>query len=133
MAFNQRTQPHLPPDELTQAVMEFNAGDYLNCCRTLQFVSLYEPRQERNLFQGIIQVATGLQHWLEGDFRGSVRLVKTGTQLVQRVAPACLDVNVTKLVEETNRLVAELENLGMERMETLDRNLLPKISWIDEI
>lgn len=132
LAFHQRIHPQLPPDELMQAVTEFNAGDYLNCCRTLQFISLYEPRQERNLYQGIIQIATGLQHWQEGDYRGSLRLLKTGKQLVQRVGPACLEVDVAKLIEQTNRVIDELEKLGMERMEALDETLLPRISWADQ-
>lgn len=132
MAFHQRTYPQLPPDELTQAVDEFNAGEYLKCSRTLQFISLYEPRQERNLFQGIIQIATGLQNWREGDYRGSLRLLKTGNQLMQRVGPACLEVDVAKLTEQTNRVIEELERLGMERMETLDETMLPRIRWADD-
>jgi uncharacterized protein len=132
LAFHQRIHPQLPPDELTQAVNEFNAGNYLDCCRTLQFISLYEPRQERNLYQGIIQIATGLQHWKEGDYRGSLRLLKTGKQLVQRVGPACLEVDVANFIDQTNRVIDELEKLGMERMEALDETLLPSIRWADQ-
>ncbi len=127
LAFHQRTRMELPPDELTEAIEQFNRGEYLPCSRTLQFLSLHEPRQERNLYQGIIQIATGLYHWQEGDFRGSVRSLKTGTQLVQRVAPVCLEVDVERLVRQTDQVIEQLEKLGLEHMESLDQALIPKI------
>lgn len=127
LAHHQRTRPQLPPDELTDAIDQFNRHEYMQCCRTLQFLSLHEPRRERNLYQGIIQIATGLYHWQEGNYRGSLRQLKTGVQLMQRVSPVCLNVDVAALIQQTNQVVEQLEELGLESMGALDRALLPKI------
>jgi len=127
LAFKERSSRHIPSDELIRGIEQFNGGNYMECRATLEFVSLHEPRREKNLYKGISQVAVGLNHWREGDYRGAIRLFRTGIRFLQHVAPVCEQVDVSALIRETENIRTELEELGMEGMKALDSKLIPHI------
>ncbi|SNB47861.1 DUF309 domain-containing protein [Geobacter sp. DSM 9736] len=127
LAHRERSCRQSPPDELIRGIEQFNRGAYLECRTTLEFVSIHEPRLERNLYQGIAQIAIALHHWQSGDYRGTMRQLKTALQLLRQVAPVCQLVDVEGLIHQTEQLQVKLEGLGMERMNQLEQELLPRI------
>lgn len=128
--YRERKRGHLPPEELVRGVEQFNTGKFPQCCSTLEFISLHEPRLERNLYQGIIQLAIALSNWQEGDYRGALRQLRTGKELLQHVTPVCQNVDVADLIRQTEELREELEALGMERMHEVSRSKIPQIRII---
>lgn len=132
MTYRERNRRHSPPEELAVGVEQFNAGNYLQCCNTLEFISLHEPRIERNLYQGIIQLAMALSNRQEGDFRGALRLLRTGIQLLRHVTPVCQQVDVAGFIAQAGQLRERLEELGMEKMHQIPAESVPRIRMMNE-
>ncbi len=118
-----------PPAELLRGVEEFNAGAWLDCHETLEDIWISEPGVMRDLYQGILQVAVALHHLREGNYKGAVILLGSGARLLGHVTPTCLGVDVTGLIQDTDRILEALEALGPERMPELDPELIPRVRY----
>ncbi len=118
------------PQLLRRGIDEFNAGEWFECHETLEELWVGASAASRDLYQGILQVAAALHHWREGNFAGAVHLLRTGVRLLERVAPDCQGVDVAGLIRDTESFREALENLGHERMEGLDRRLIPRIRML---
>ncbi len=118
-----------PPVELIRGIEEFNAGAWFDCHETLEEIWIGEPGVVRDLYQGILQVAVALHHWREGNYNGAVLLFRTGVKLLGHVAPVCQGVDVTGLIQDTDRIRKALEGLGSERTAELDPELIPRVHY----
>jgi predicted metal-dependent hydrolase len=117
----------LPSEELILAADQFNRGDWYICHETLEELWVGESGPVRNLYQGLLQVAVALHHWREENYPGAMFLLGQAVQLLRRVEPVCLGVDVAEMIAECERLRHEMELLGPDRMNELDRALLPSI------
>jgi hypothetical protein len=84
----------------------------------------------RDFYQGLIQIAIALHHWRNGNFGGSMSLLKGGAGYLGRVAGPCQWVDVAGLIADAGRMREALEDLGQERMEALDQGLIPRIRTV---
>ncbi len=119
-----------PFGELLQAIGEFNRGDWFECHETLEELWVGEEGETRDFYQGVLQVAVALNHWREGNFRGAVRVLETGTAYLSRVGPICHRIDVAGLVAAAERLRDALGALGPDRMAELDSNLIPRLRLV---
>jgi hypothetical protein len=117
------------PPLLIQGVQEFNGGQYFVCHETLEALWMQEPAPVRELYQGILQVGVGLYKWQRNQYRGAVKLLRTGVEHLQPFVPACQGVDVVRLIADANRVREALVALGPEAMQQLDRRLIPKVRW----
>lgn len=115
------------PAELLQGIAQFNGEEWFGCHETLEDLWIGEPGLIRDMYKGILQIAVGLHHWREGNYGGSVSLLRKGVGLLGHVEKDCHGVELAALMEDTNRLRERLESLGPERMEELERELIPRI------
>lgn len=115
------------PPLLRQGIDEFNAGEWFACHETLEELWVGAPGTDRDLYQGVLQVAVALHHWREGNFAGAVHLLRTGVRLLGHVSPCCQGIDVAELMRDAGILREALEKLGSDRMEALDRRLIPRI------
>ncbi len=115
------------PPLLRRGIEEFNAGEWFECHETLEELWVGSSGTDRDLFQGILQVAVALHHWREGNFAGAVHLLQNGVVLLGRVDPVCRGVDVAALVRSAGAFRETLEELGPDRMEALDRRMIPCI------
>ena len=113
--------------ELRKGVCEFNAGAWFECHETLEQLWYGERDEAGELYQGILQVAVGLYHWRNGNYRGAIRLLRTGAQLLGHLAPVCQDVDITALISDTECFRERLESLGEEQMAFMENELIPRI------
>lgn len=116
-----------PPEQLLAAIDEFNRGQWFECHETLEDLWVGESGLVRDLYQGLLQVAVALHHWQEGNFPGAILLLQKSVKLLGHVATVCQHVDVAGLIRETDLFRQSLENLGPERMEKLDRRLIPVV------
>jgi uncharacterized protein len=116
-----------PPAELFQGIAQFNDEEWFDCHETLEELWIGEPGLIREMYQGILQIAVGLHHWREGNYGGAVSLMRKGVVLLGHVVEDCQGVDLAVLMKETDRLRERLEELGPERMEELERELIPRI------
>ncbi len=118
------------PPLLRQGIEEFNAGEWFECHETLEELWAGSSGTDRDLYQGILQIAVALHHWRGGNFAGSGHLLRKGGGILGRVAQVCREVDVAALVCDADTFRQALEKLGTDRMKELDRQLIPRIRRI---
>ena len=121
-----------PPGQLLQGIREFNRGDWFECHETVEDLWIGEVGEVRDFYQGLIQIAVALHHWRNGNFGGAVSLLKGGAGYLRAVADRCQWVDVAGLIADSDRMRVALEELGSERMESLDPALLPLIRTVQD-
>jgi uncharacterized protein len=115
------------PEELLQAVDEFNRGDWFECHETLEELWVGAKGELRDFYQGVLQLAVALYHWRNGNFKGALILLKGSGDCLGRVASKCQGVDVARLRASASQLHEALSTLGAERMAELPAGLIPKI------
>lgn len=116
-----------PSGALLRAFGEFNRGDWFECHETLEDLWTGSEDECRWFYQGMLQIAIALLHWRNGNYRGSVVLLASGVEYLQRVNPVCQRIEVAILIDEAICFREELTRLGPERMAELPESLLPKL------
>ena len=107
-----RTQP-LEPDEAERlfraAVAHFNGARYWHAHEAWETLWRGAPEEERDLYQGLIQVAAGLLHLQRRNMRGARNKLSEGLEKLRRYQPAYHGVFVSELIGEARRLLDDLE------------------------
>ena len=101
-----------PPLELLHGIEEFNRQEFFEQHETLEGIWIREPDAVRYLYQGILQVGVGFYHWRRGNWRGAVAKLGQGLTKLQPYRPACMTIDVERLVRETTALREKLERRG---------------------
>lgn len=82
------------------------------------------PADERDLWQGLAQVAVGLTHALRGNARGAVALLSRGADRLSRYpARGPHDIDVAGLRRSCAELTARIEASGTGRLRPADLNI----------
>jgi uncharacterized protein len=113
-----------PPARLRQGIEEFNRGEFFRQHETLELEWIGESDPVRYLYQGILQIGVGFEHLARGNAHGARTLWRRGMGYLEPFAGGCMDVDVDRLVADTERCVAELERAGVA---AFDRSLIPRI------
>lgn len=116
-----------PPADLLKGIEEFNRGLFFEQHETLEGLWRAERDEIRYLYQGILVVGVGCYHLLRGNFHGATAKLRLGVELLQPYRPSCQTVDVAGLIADAERLLAEVESLGRERVGDFDRTLIPKV------
>lgn len=119
-----------PSAQLLQGIREFNRHEWFECHETIEDLWVGSEGEERDLYQGIIQVAVALHHWRNGNFGGAVSLLSGGAGYLRRVSGRCQWVDVATLVADADRMRAALEECGTERMASVDPALIPVLRTV---
>ncbi|MEW6638845.1 MAG: DUF309 domain-containing protein [Actinomycetota bacterium] len=122
--------PEKLPDPALKGIEEFNRGAFFECHEYLEEAWMQEPRRIRSLYQGILQVGVGFYHLENGNWRGATGVLRRGIERLREFEPVTSGVNVTRLVEESERCLRELERLGRERMREFDPAMIPKVYFV---
>ncbi len=116
-----------PPAALLVGIEQFNQGLFFEQHETLEDAWIEESGRIRYLYQGILQVGVGFLHLRRGNYRGAIGLLQRGIGYLAPFAPACLGVDVARLVVESARALSQLEQLGPRQMRAFDRSLIPQV------
>lgn len=119
-----------PPAALLHGIEEFNRQEFFEQHETLEGIWIHEPDPVRYLYQGILQIGVGLYHWQRGNWRGAMAKLGQGMAKLQPYRPACMTVDVERLVSETAALRAELERRGPDDVPAFPPAGLPKVHRI---
>jgi uncharacterized protein len=93
-----------------KGIDEFNQQLFFECHETLEEIWLEDHGENRNFYQGIIQIAAGYFKWQQGVPAGAVKLWRTGLEKIVPYSPIHLGVNIEALTEAVKRNLAELES-----------------------
>jgi uncharacterized protein len=119
-----------PPPRVRRAVEQFNRGEFFEQHETLELEWLEERDPVRYLYQGILQIGIGFEHLRRGNAHGARALWLRGISYLEPFAGGCMNVDVDRLVADTQRCLAELTRVGDEGLERFDRALVPRVEWL---
>lgn len=121
-----------PPPALLHGIAEFNRGEFFEQHETLEAVWIEEEDPVRYLYQGILQVGVGFHHLSLGNLYGARRLWLRGTTLLKSFTPACMGIDVERLIVETARCVEELDRIAAAPDAEFDGDLIPRVHLTSE-
>lgn len=113
------------------AIAQFNAREFYACHDTLEalWIEAMEPR--RKFYQGILQIAVGYYHLLNGNWRGAVMLLGEGLSRLEGYGPDYLQVDVTRLVNASRDNQVILQGLGADHLTDFDCDRIPQVQWVE--
>lgn len=105
--------PALSPIEVERlfrtAVALFNGARYWHAHEAWETLWRSAPEEERDFYQGLIQVAAGLLHLQRRNMRGARNKLAEGVEKLRNYEPAHQGVFVNELIGEARRLLDDLE------------------------
>ncbi|MGA9379215.1 MAG: DUF309 domain-containing protein [Phormidium sp.] len=104
------------PGDFWQGVGQFNSGDYYTCHDTLEALWMDATEPQKSFYQGILQIAVGLYHLSNLNWRGAVILLGEGTNRLGYYQPDYAEINVEKLIAESRELLITLQRAGAENV-----------------
>lgn len=116
-----------PSPRLLHGVEQFNAGEYWECHETLEGLWIAEPREVRDMYQGILQVGVAFHHLKQNNFAGAIKMFRRGLPRLRGLPEVCQGVRVRELAQATRRVHDAALDLGPERIAELPHPL-PKIA-----
>ena len=76
----------VPTAELLGAIDQFNRGEWFECHETLEELWVGEKGELKDFYQGVLQLAVALHHWRNGNLKGALILLKSGSDCLSRGA-----------------------------------------------
>ncbi len=101
-------EPQRDP-RLVKGIEEFNQGLYFECHETLEEIWLEDHGEDREFYQGIIQIAAGYFKWEQGVPMGAIKLMRSGLEKISAYPPTHLGVNVDSFVHRVTANLREIE------------------------
>jgi len=106
-----RTPPLDPRDAhrlFAEGVALFNGVRYWHAHEAWETLWRAAPEEDRDFYQGLIQVAAGLLHLQRRNLRGARNKLTEGLARLRRYEPAHHGVFVNELIGQAQRLLGEL-------------------------
>ncbi len=94
---------------LAIAIEQFNSGDYYACHDTLEEIWHEAWHEERGFYQGILQVAVGLYHLKNRNWRGAMILLGEGISRLPDYEPSYQGMMVTPLRNAAIEILAQVQ------------------------
>jgi hypothetical protein len=93
-----------------RGVALFNGVRYWHAHEAWETLWRAAPDQERDFYQGLIQVAAGFLHLQRRNLRGSRNKLTEGLERLRRYEPAHRGIFVNELIGQASRVLAELND-----------------------
>lgn len=119
-----------PPPLLLEGVALFNRGEFFECHEVLETLWRAESDPVRFLYQGILQIGVAFHHMRRGNWIGAVRQLERGLAKLERYPPICQGVDVDSLVQQAQRCLRVLRQLGPGRVADFDWALVPRVRLV---
>lgn len=114
--------PALPPADALAAAQELlDAGRPFHAHEVLEAVwkAAPTPTAERDLWQGLAQIAVGLTHALRGNANGAVALLRRGADRLEAYrSPGPHDVDVDDIRQTSRALADRIDRAGLAGIDT---------------
>ena len=104
------------PQEFWQGIAEFNQQEFYKCHDTLEALWMEAAAPEKTFYQGILQIAVGLYHLGNENWRGAVMLLGEGVSKLNYYQPSYFGINVDKLLIESSELLKNLQQAGPDKI-----------------
>jgi predicted metal-dependent hydrolase len=95
---------------LLKGIEEFNSGLYYECHETLEAIWAVEHGEQRQFYQGVIQIAAGYFKWEQEALIGAIKLMKSGLEKLAAYPPTYLGVDVESFARGVEKNLREIES-----------------------
>jgi hypothetical protein len=95
--------------ELHLGIVQFNEQRFFECHETLEKVWFKQQDPEKELLQGLIQLAVAYHHMLKGNQKGALRLLNRGLPRVRKYEPQALGLGLSDLCRTVESNVEQLQ------------------------
>jgi len=120
----------IPPPLLLAGVAQFNRGKFFKQHETLEDLWRDEPRDTRRLYQSILQIGVAMYHISRRNHHGAVYMLTHGPNYLQPFAPTCQTIDVNNLLDQADRILSEVKQLGPNNLKQFNWALAPKVRLI---
>ncbi|MBW4440946.1 MAG: DUF309 domain-containing protein [Plectolyngbya sp. WJT66-NPBG17] len=103
-------------EEFWQGIDQFNRGEFYACHDTLEAIWIEAPVFEKKFYQGILQIAVGLYHLGNHNWRGAVILMGEGLNRLTEYQPEYGGINVEQLIEDAAECLGQVQTAGVDRV-----------------
>ncbi|MDZ8107760.1 MAG: DUF309 domain-containing protein [Nostoc sp. DedQUE12a] len=112
------------PQEFWQGIEQFNSGEFYACHDTLEALWIEAGEPEKSFYQGILQIAVGLYHLENRNWRGAVILLGEGSNRLRRYPSSYGGIDVDELLSQSVALLKTLQQIGADKINAgdLDEN-----------
>ena len=97
-----------PPPLVRQGIDLFNRGEFFECHEVLEDAWNQDSGPVRILYQGILQVGVACYHAQRNNPRGAQKLLHRAIPKLQRFAPACMNIDLARLLADTGQMQRHL-------------------------
>jgi predicted metal-dependent hydrolase len=104
---------------LARGISLFNHGDYYACHDVLEAIWMEAPIAEKPFYQGILQIAVGLYHLGNHNWRGAMTLLGEGVNRLRPFEPVYKGVDIIRLVDCGWAWLTALNTTGPEQVSGL--------------
>lgn len=95
--------------ELDLAVIEFNDQKFYDAHEILELLWQEAPQEERNFYQGLLQIAAGFYHLQQNNENGAKILIGEGIYRLKKYPDRYLDLDLAALVIASKNLLSALQ------------------------
>lgn len=104
------------PQEFWLAVEQFNQHQFYACHDTLEALWIEAMEPDKTFYQGILQIAVGLYHLGNQNWRGAVILMGEGMNRLRNYQPDYEEIDVESLLRQTSQVLKTLQEAGPEQV-----------------
>ena len=104
------------PLEFWQGVEQFNQGQFYACHDTLEALWIEATEPQKTFYQGILQIAVGIYHLSNSNWRGAVILLGEGINRLQPYPSTYSGIDVDQLLSQSAVLLTTLQQTGPEKV-----------------
>lgn len=99
-----------------QGIEQFNQEAFYTCHDTLEALWMEATEQDKNFYQGILQIAVACYHLGNHNWRGAVILLGEGMRRLSAYQPDYETIDVTQLVSDSHQLLHQLQQINPEQV-----------------
>lgn len=103
-------------DEFWKGIEQFNKQEFYACHDTLEALWMEAGEPDKTFYQGILQIAVGLYHLGNQNWRGAVILLGEGINRLSYYQPEYAEINVEHLLQQSVHLLTTLQQAGPENV-----------------
>lgn len=115
------------PAEFWHGVDQFNQRQFYACHDTLETLWIEANEPERTFYQGILQVAVGLYHLSNRNWRGAVILMGEGLHRLRDYPEDFAGLNVDHFLDESAFLLRGIQTAGEIQVESVAQWLFDSV------
>jgi len=93
---------------LPTAIALFNSKEFYACHDCLEDIWHDAPISDRPFYQGLLQIAVGLYHWQNANYRGAMSLIGSGISNLRHFQPEHFQVDVSHLIQVSHAIYQHL-------------------------